>query len=414
MTAGESSASCPNSWVYAVLYKDQEGRDLGSLAVEPDFAPAREGALFNAIRSGLVPPVLGEARTRVVPVWDGELGAPIVKEACVIVPPEPGPGGTIDADIDADIDANIDTNIDANADDEAAAVHERIPAQADLFRQLAQTGSREMIARGVLREGQSFSFEIAAYPVSHSAGYSAAHPAAHSAAHSAIHPAQIPAPIGEPGASRASDDGAGFDFEDDGERLLLRERQIEELAAGARPAGHDADPGDVRAFYPEHVLSATFAHAESSGDKETGGFLLGFLERTPGHPEIFVEVTAQVPARHTDATNASLTFTSDTWTAVQNAVELRGRNELIVGWWHKHPNFAEKTCERCPEERRRNCPMSRPFFSATDVHMHRTVFPRAYQTALLLSDMGKDALDVRLYGWRHGAVVSRGFEIVPG
>ena len=125
-------------------------------------------------------------------------------------------------------------------------------------------------------------------------------------------------------------------------------------------------------------------------------------------------MTAQVPARHTDATNASLTFTSDTWTAVQTAVALRGGQELIAGWWHKHPNFAAKSCAKCPEERRRHCPMSKPFFSETDVHMQRTVFPRAYQTALLLSDMGEEAFDVRFYGWRHGSVVSRGFEIVPG
>ena len=55
--------------------------------------------------------------------------------------------------------------------------------------------------------------------------------------------------------------------------------------------------------------------------------------------------------------------------------------------------------------------MGRPFFSNTDIHMHRTVFPRAYQVALLVSDHGREALEVNLFGWRQGGVVARGFEI---
>jgi hypothetical protein len=55
--------------------------------------------------------------------------------------------------------------------------------------------------------------------------------------------------------------------------------------------------------------------------------------------------------------------------------------------------------------------MSRPFFSNTDIHMHRAVFPRAYQIALLVSDHGRESLEVSLFGWRHGSVVSRGFEV---
>jgi proteasome lid subunit RPN8/RPN11 len=235
-----------------------------------------------------------------------------------------------------------------------------------------------MIERGALSEGQVFRFKVAAYPVS----------------------------------DDPSDDDAGFDIDEEGEALRLGMRDIDELAANARPAGVEADESDMRTFIPASVLDATFAHAEASGDDEVGGFLLGHLERTPGSPDIFLEVTAQVPARHTDATNASLTFTSETWTAVHDAVALRGRGELIAGWWHLHPNFAKKTCAKCPEVRRRQCPMSKPFFSATDVHMHRAVFPRAYQTALLLSDLGDETFDVRFYGWRHGNVVSRGFEIV--
>lgn len=389
MTAGHSSNSATPSWVYAVHYRDQEGADIGSLAVEPDFAPACEGAVFHAIRRGIVPPILAEGRARVVPVWDGELGAPILSAARVIVSPDVG-GNVHCRELSKGCEGGGDAyagRADPGAADQEAveegAVCEDIPAQAEFFRQLAKKGSEKMVERGALSQGQPFRFHVAAYAVE-----------------------ELAAADSDPAQE-------GFDFEEDDEPLPLRERDIAEFAANARPAGFDADASDMRTFVPQSVLDQTFQQADGSGENEVGGFLLGHLERTPGSPDIFLRVTAQVPARYTDATNASLTFTSDTWTAVRNAVELRGRGELLVGWWHKHPNFALTTCAKCPEERRRSCPMSKPFFSATDIHMHRTVFPRAYQTALLLSDLGEPSFDVRFYGWRKGSVVSRGFEVVP-
>jgi hypothetical protein len=139
--------------------------------------------------------------------------------------------------------------------------------------------------------------------------------------------------------------------------------------------------------------------------------LLGHLQRSPGSPEIYAEVTAHVPAQHTDATKASLTFTPDSWVAVNDAIALSGEGESCICWFHFHPNFSDSACAKCPEERRRICPLSRPFFSTSDIHMHRTVFGRAYQTAMLVSDFGQPELDVSFFGWRDGAVVSRGFEV---
>jgi hypothetical protein len=78
------------------------------------------------------------------------------------------------------------------------------------------------------------------------------------------------------------------------------------------------------------------------------------------------------------------------------------------GWWHYHPDF----CRKCPEETRSQCAISRPFFSADDLQLHHAVFPRAFHVALLVSDHGEEAMDVSLFGWRHGMVVSRGFNVL--
>jgi hypothetical protein len=44
--------------------------------------------------------------------------------------------------------------------------------------------------------------------------------------------------------------------------------------------------------------------------------------------------------------------------------------------------------------------------------MHRAIFPRAFHVALLVSDHGREPFDVSLFGWRHGMVVSRGFDVL--
>ena len=75
----------------------------------------------------------------------------------------------------------------------------------------------------------------------------------------------------------------------------------------------------------------------------------------------------------------------------------------MVGWWHSHPFF----CRDCPQEKRQSCAMYKPFFSTADEHLHRTVFPKAYSVALVLT-ASEDGLVHDLYGWHEGAIRARG------
>jgi proteasome lid subunit RPN8/RPN11 len=160
---------------------------------------------------------------------------------------------------------------------------------------------------------------------------------------------------------------------------------------------------------PAHVLDEILAHARQAGDVETGGILVGHLRRTPGASrELYVEVTAQVPALHAESQTAKLTFTAETWSEAQSFLELRGRDELMVGWWHLHPHF----CKACPPESRSDCVFARDFFSTEDVHLHRTCFSRAWQIALLASDHGGPEPSIALFSWRNGSVVQRGFDVL--
>jgi hypothetical protein len=334
---------------YAIDYFSLDGERRGSLPVEPDWDPARECAQFLAIRRGIVPPVLREGVGRIEPVWDSECGAPVLDAARVVVAAETG--------------------------DET--VCDEIPSLA-YFRQLARLGSRTMVERGLFQEGESYHYKVCAYPGASS------------------------------GSESDASESPAFSVEEINESLPLEERPIEPLLAGASSRGTGGDPGDIRVFIPQHVMDEVQQRSREAGEVETGGVLVGNLHRCHSSPEIYLEVTAQIPAAHTDAKATRLTFTEDSWAATQAAIDLRRRAELMCGWWHFHPDF----CRECPEEKRRDCAIPHPFFSAEDVHMHRAVFSRAFHVALLVSDHGREPFDVSLFGWRHGMVTSRGFDVL--
>lgn len=162
---------------------------------------------------------------------------------------------------------------------------------------------------------------------------------------------------------------------------------------------------------PDVVREAT-ALASEAGAIEVGGVLVGYLHRDPRLGRVFVEVTAQIAAR-ADGSSTTLTFTPETWTDVRAALDLRGRDELMLGWWHSHP--VKAWCEACPPERQRACPFRQGFFSTDDRLLHRTMFPRAYSVALLLSDIADLGVTYRAFGWREGCVQPRGFFVLdPG
>ena len=165
---------------------------------------------------------------------------------------------------------------------------------------------------------------------------------------------------------------------------------------------------DIPIYIDRFIVDEIRRIAGAAPDTEVGGVLVGWLCRDPATEKVFVEVRAQIQATHVRARRDSLTFTPQTWAVVQQAIELRNQNELFVGWWHSHPFF----CRKCPPQSRRLCRFSEPFFSETDCALHRTVFGRPFDVALLVSDIGDTELAMNLYGWRHGMIQERGFQVL--
>lgn len=331
------------SWRWQVELTRPDGTLAAVVPFEPDWEPASIWVRFEGMRRGLLPPVLSSVVGEVEPCWTEATAGPYVEALRIAVR---GDGDT--------------------------SVVERIPA-AYLTRQIRALVPR-LVASGVIAEGEVLTPRVTAALVS------------------------------DPAAN------------EDRDRRRLRVTEIPRtLPLIETPIGwflNDATPydvgegdPDVPVFVPERVLREVEACAAAAGGVETGGFLLGHLHRDPARPEIFVEVTAQVPAAHAIAERLRFTFTPDTWAAVEDVCRARGCDESIVSWWHYHPPW----CASCPPERRKTCALDTMTFSADDVSLHH-LFAQAHQTALLVSAK-EHGLVHSFFGWRAGSVAARGYYV---
>ncbi len=245
----------------------------------------------------------------------------------------------------------------------------------DYFKTQAHKAGSKLVESGDLQEGESFSYLV----------YVQAR------------------------ASEKPRAGRRFAVESDTQTLALRGASRVELDDGAALCGEHAE-GDVPVYVPQRVLDETADALQRAGTDETGGVLVGHLCRDADDGGVFGHVTDQVPAPHTEASTTKLTFTPQTWTALDGIVRMRGEGELMLGWWHTHP--ARAWCSQCPIESRMKCPRSGEFFSEDDALLHRTVFSRAYSLALVVSDSYADGLTYPMFGWRRGRIERRGFHVI--
>jgi hypothetical protein len=192
--------------------------------------------------------------------------------------------------------------------------------------------------------------------------------------------------------------------------LPVDDLALESLLSRAEPPD-PPDPVDMPVFIHEAVREETAALARGAGSQETGGILVGRLHRDPAYPEIFAEVTAQIPARHTQGDLMRLTFTADTWAEARAALEARGLGELMLGWWHSH-SYLKELCKDCSHRGQPDCRCRAEGFSPEDRWLHRTVFPRAFCVGLVVCESPCAELSQVLFGWRLGMIVRRSYHWV--
>lgn len=171
----------------------------------------------------------------------------------------------------------------------------------------------------------------------------------------------------------------------------------------------DVGPGLLPVFVPERVMDEVFALTERAGQVEVGAVLIGNIHQDAASKQLFLKVTAQIPARHAISESSRLGITPETWAAVQAALDLRQSGEQMVGWFHSHP--ARHWCKKeCSPEAKKQCPFATPFFSRTDCDLHRIAFSQAHCIALLVSDTFSGMIPT-MYSWDRAEIVQRGFHI---
>jgi hypothetical protein len=172
----------------------------------------------------------------------------------------------------------------------------------------------------------------------------------------------------------------------------------------------DIDPTLIPVFVPQAVIEEVLALTERARDVEVGSVLIGHLRQDHTTADVFLEVTAQIPARHALSESTRLSFTADTWAAVEAAIDLRRNGENHVGFFHNHP--ARYWCDKdCSAEARQQCPFNAPFFSAADCDLHRVAFCQPHCIALLATN-AYTGVKLTMYGWDRAVITQRGFHIL--
>ncbi len=344
-------------YVYAIelLHGDQA---LPAVRVTPDFAPAVEAARFAAFRAGTPSEVAFVAATAVVPRWDDTLGEPYL--------------------------AGLTASARAHGCTSAVDVPLRY------FGDAARAATASLVQQGALDAGDTLTFRVTAYRGDRGASSP-----------------------GEPGHAREAgvSEPATLEVQELAVSLDVRDGTLRDRLGAAQPQGTQ-HPDDVHVFMPASIVEDAMALASTAEDTEAGAFLVGHVRRDTDAGDVFVDVTDLLPARHTQATVSTLTFTPDTWWDARAALTLRSRGESFLGWVHTHPVSAMCRRQGCSPDAQRQCPMARDFFSEHDRLLHRTMFPRAHTVALVVNDWDFAPISVSLFGYRHGLIEPRGFHVI--
>ncbi len=347
------------------FYKTDKTR-IGQLPVVPDWEPAIEWTVMKAIREGKIPPIMVRDRISVRPVWHARLGEPYAEGFEVVIRGENG----------------------------EETFSGRIPVI--YLEGQAQRASYYFVESGLLEEESLFFYMVAAFP------------------HSEDGDESKESGTGETGKM---DKCEGMKHREIITPLPVHEATFQSLLNNSRLIGQE-NREDMPVFIPQSVLNEAIDLTKRAGTAETGGFLIGRLCCEKDSTEIAAVVTAQIPAEHSESQVTKLTFTHETWAALSNAVKLRDKQEILLGWWHSH-SFMKESREKkikpsAPNSQNKKPKSSVVFMSIDDCALHRTIFPRAYNTALVIGEDSEEKIDYQLYGWRYGMIKPRHFHLMNG
>ena len=154
-------------------------------------------------------------------------------------------------------------------------------------------------------------------------------------------------------------------------REPVRARRPDRDPAWACLAYRTPQPDDLPIFLDRRPADAIERHALRDISVELGGVLLGreCVDDQTGEP--FVWVTEHLEAKHYENTQASFTYTHDSWEELTRERDRLHPRLDIVGWYHTHPDFGI-------------------FLSGHDLFLHRNFFGQPLQVAYVIDPIRQD------------------------
>ncbi|MGE5405985.1 MAG: Mov34/MPN/PAD-1 family protein [Candidatus Saccharibacteria bacterium] len=170
------------------------------------------------------------------------------------------------------------------------------------------------------------------------------------------------------------------EFEFDDLDIQLQPTSKRRLPLGSKPPRTRLavmGDSDEQALYINWVaLKSVIDHAQSSPEREIGGFLLGTeFNDVRG---TCLDIKQAIEAQNTVERAASVTFTHASWDSF-NLVHARQWAEYgVAGWYHSHPGFGV-------------------FLSEYDLFIHRNFFNEPFHVALVIDPINRE---IGLFTWQ--------------
>ena len=120
------------------------------------------------------------------------------------------------------------------------------------------------------------------------------------------------------------------------EKVLPAQEAEGALPQNILPVGERVQ-GNKNIYIAQKVYRQIHKFTEGKTENESGGILVGEFVEEFGKQNILIE--GFIEAKHCEATPQTLTFTHETWEAVDKEMEKKHQGKSIVGWIHTHPDF---------------------------------------------------------------------------
>lgn len=116
-------------------------------------------------------------------------------------------------------------------------------------------------------------------------------------------------------------------------------RYFDNLPSDAELIGSIPDNEHIKIYIERNALAGIEEHLSSDKNNELGGVLTGYNCKLHSG-ESFIIIKNYIKAGFTNSSVSRLTFTHQTWEQINNELESKFPDEIILGWYHSHPGHS--------------------------------------------------------------------------